>query len=329
MGPVAGLCAGLGTRLPGCWERLGLRGSIRPATEVLADLGKVLPRFRLSVDMAAAGLLPRLGLELYHAGSWGNEPPRAEEGEESFTYLLETCRSLFPRTLIGAEGWKRLAATAASLTPAAADREFGFEIHLAEGECGADLCVAVMPGFPLARHYMEKRRRGRRRKPGACWGTLSGHRRRTRQATWRTPCWSTTSRRWWGRKADPSPGGLSGCQAWEPQGGGRATTNTGIRGPAGTSCWGKARRIWKGINLVKVVLQPGCPETAKAYMGIQIDRGGGRTKGTNDESDPRPGLRLHDRRRPRTEAPRLPALHSHETVWPIGRHSRVDLVVRA
>ena len=260
MGPVAGLCAGLGTRLPGCWERLGRRGSIRPATEVLADLGKVLPRFRLSVDMAAAGLLPRLGLELYHAGSWGNEPPRAEEGEESFTYLLETCRSLFPRTLIGAEGWKRLAATAASLTPAAADREFGFEIHLAEGECGADLCVAVMPGSPLARHYMEKGRRGRRRKPGACWGTLSGHRRRTRQATWRTPCWSTTSRRWWGRKADPSPGSI-----WLPglgaPGGGRATTNTGIRGPAGTSCWGKARTAYLEGH------QPGQGGTATGLPG--------------------------------------------------------------
>ena len=60
--------------IAGVLERLGRRGSIRPATEVLADLGEVLPRFRLSVDMAAAGLLPRLGLELYHAGSWGNEP---------------------------------------------------------------------------------------------------------------------------------------------------------------------------------------------------------------------------------------------------------------
>ena len=219
MGPVAGLCAGLGTRLPGCWERLGLRGSIRPATEVLADLGKVLPRFRLSVDMAAAGLLPRLGLELYHAGSWGNEPPRAEEGEESFTYLLETCRSLFPRTLIGAEGWKRLAATAASLTPAAADREFGFEIHLAEGECGADLCVAVMPVSPLARHYIKKsaeavegspaRAGERSRGTGDGRGKLHGALR------------AGLRRREGGGGGRPiRPRGPSGCQAWEPQGAG-------------------------------------------------------------------------------------------------------------
>ena len=57
----------------GVLERLGRRGSIRPATEILADLGEVLPRFRLSVDVAAAGLLPRLGLEFYHAGSWSGE----------------------------------------------------------------------------------------------------------------------------------------------------------------------------------------------------------------------------------------------------------------
>ena len=51
-------------------ERWGRRASIRPATELLTDLEEVLPRFRLSVDVAAAGLLPRIGLELYHPGSW-------------------------------------------------------------------------------------------------------------------------------------------------------------------------------------------------------------------------------------------------------------------
>ncbi len=57
-------------RLGALLGRLGLGGSIGPATRVLADLGEVLPRFRLDVDVAAAGLLPRIGLELYHAGSW-------------------------------------------------------------------------------------------------------------------------------------------------------------------------------------------------------------------------------------------------------------------
>ena len=56
----------------GVLERLGRRESIRPATEILAELGEVLPRFRLSIDVAAAGLLPRLGLELYQAGSWSS-----------------------------------------------------------------------------------------------------------------------------------------------------------------------------------------------------------------------------------------------------------------
>ncbi len=54
----------------GVLERLGRRESIRPVTEILTDLDEVLPRFRLAVDVAAGGLMPRLGVELYHAGSW-------------------------------------------------------------------------------------------------------------------------------------------------------------------------------------------------------------------------------------------------------------------
>ena len=57
-------------------ERLDRHGSVRAVTEVLADLGEVLPRVWLSVDVAAEGLLPRLGLELHRAGEWGNEPDR-------------------------------------------------------------------------------------------------------------------------------------------------------------------------------------------------------------------------------------------------------------
>ena len=57
----------------GVLERWGRRGSVGPVMEVLTDLEEVLPRFRLSVDVAAAGLLPRIGLELYHAGSWSDE----------------------------------------------------------------------------------------------------------------------------------------------------------------------------------------------------------------------------------------------------------------
>ena len=60
--------------IAGALERLGRRASVRPAAEILAGLGDCCPRFRLSVDMAAAGLLPRLGLELYHPGSWDHGP---------------------------------------------------------------------------------------------------------------------------------------------------------------------------------------------------------------------------------------------------------------
>ena len=56
----------------GVLERWDRCGPVCPATEILADLGEVLPRFRLAVDVAAGGLLLRLGLELCHAGSWSD-----------------------------------------------------------------------------------------------------------------------------------------------------------------------------------------------------------------------------------------------------------------
>ena len=58
--------------LAGLLERLGRREAIDPAAEVLSHFEEVLPLFRLAVDVAAAGVLPRLGVELYHAGSWSD-----------------------------------------------------------------------------------------------------------------------------------------------------------------------------------------------------------------------------------------------------------------
>ena len=60
--------------LAGLLERWGRRAALGPAAEVLSHFDEVLPRFRLAVDVTAAGLLPRLGVELYHAGSWGDGP---------------------------------------------------------------------------------------------------------------------------------------------------------------------------------------------------------------------------------------------------------------
>ena len=60
--------------LAGVLERWGRREAIGPAAEVLSHFEEVLPRFRLAVDVTAAGLLPRIGLELYHAGSWSEGP---------------------------------------------------------------------------------------------------------------------------------------------------------------------------------------------------------------------------------------------------------------
>ena len=60
--------------LAGVLERWGRRETIGPAAEVLSHFEEVLPRFRLAVDVTAAGLLPRIGVELYPAGSWRDSP---------------------------------------------------------------------------------------------------------------------------------------------------------------------------------------------------------------------------------------------------------------
>ena len=54
-------------------ERLEWAGSIRTAQTVLASLRQLLPRFWLSIDVNAGGVLPRLGLELFRAGQGGRE----------------------------------------------------------------------------------------------------------------------------------------------------------------------------------------------------------------------------------------------------------------
>lgn len=51
--------------LPALLEQLGWRGSIRTVTTVLTGLRDRLPVFILAMDVAARGLSPRLGLEMY------------------------------------------------------------------------------------------------------------------------------------------------------------------------------------------------------------------------------------------------------------------------
>ena len=60
--------------LAGVLERWGRREAVGPAADVLRHFEEALPRFRLAVDVAAAGLLPRIGVELYPAGSWSGSP---------------------------------------------------------------------------------------------------------------------------------------------------------------------------------------------------------------------------------------------------------------
>ena len=59
--------------LPALLERLRWRGSIRTVTAILTDLRERLPHVRLSVDVAAQGLSPRLGLEMYLEDKWDQE----------------------------------------------------------------------------------------------------------------------------------------------------------------------------------------------------------------------------------------------------------------
>lgn len=54
-------------------ERLEWAGPIPTAQAVLASLRELLPRFWLSVDVNAGGVLPRLGLELFRAGQGSRE----------------------------------------------------------------------------------------------------------------------------------------------------------------------------------------------------------------------------------------------------------------
>ena len=51
--------------LPSLLEGLGWRGSIRTVAAVLTELREGRPHFGLSLDVAAPGLSPRLGLEMY------------------------------------------------------------------------------------------------------------------------------------------------------------------------------------------------------------------------------------------------------------------------
>ena len=70
--------------LGGVLERLGRRASISPATEILSGFRDCCPRFLLAVDAAPAGLLPRIGLELYQ--------PKSPRGPD-FDNWLATRRS--------------------------------------------------------------------------------------------------------------------------------------------------------------------------------------------------------------------------------------------
>ena len=93
----------------------------------------------------------------------GDDRP-AEAAGGAFAPALEACRSLFPPELLDSGGWERLLSRAERLPRSVADAAFGFEFHLAEPAADADLCVVVLPGSDLSRHYV---REGERAEPGS------------------------------------------------------------------------------------------------------------------------------------------------------------------
>ena len=98
----------------------------------------------------------------------GDRPAEAASGvfarsSGAFAPILAGCRSLFPPELLDPGGWKRLLDRAERLPRCVADAAFGFEFHLAEPAADADLCVVVLPGSNLSRHYVAE---GARADPG-------------------------------------------------------------------------------------------------------------------------------------------------------------------
>ena len=56
-------------------ERVGWRGSLDSLARLSRDLDPLLPRIGLACDLNAAGLSPRVGLELYRGRGWTETPP--------------------------------------------------------------------------------------------------------------------------------------------------------------------------------------------------------------------------------------------------------------
>ena len=98
------------------------------------------------------------------SGASARSPGAFARSSGTFAPVLEGCRSLTPPELLDSGGWDRLLNQAERLPRSVADTSFGFEFHLAEPAADADLCVVVLPGSDLSRHYVAE---GARAEPGA------------------------------------------------------------------------------------------------------------------------------------------------------------------
>ena len=84
------------------------------------------------------------------------------DGHGSFASILEGCRPLFPRTLVDADGWRRVLEVAGHLPRSVIDEPFGFELRLGEPSPEADFFVAVRPRSELAQHFIREGARAER-----------------------------------------------------------------------------------------------------------------------------------------------------------------------
>ena len=87
---------GVGTReVPAFLKRLAWTGSVSAAMGVLAEMRDVVsPRVRLSLDVTARGVAPRLGLEFYAAGEPGTPRIWTSTRAETWAPIVERLETL-------------------------------------------------------------------------------------------------------------------------------------------------------------------------------------------------------------------------------------------
>ena len=94
-----------------------------------------------------------LGLKVPHRVWWLTPPPISAS---SLGEVLAAIRPWISKHLLDGPGWERMLAVARGLPADAANYQFGFEYQLQHPSADADLCIAVWPRTPVARHFVSR-----------------------------------------------------------------------------------------------------------------------------------------------------------------------------